>query len=138
MASRALCLLVLALGVTIALIGLLHIAFGPAIIRGASEFNASLDSEDRFFGAIFVGYGAMWVWSAMDVAGRARIIAGLAATFLLGGLARLVSVWAVGRPDPLYVALTVVELVLPLVIMLLLRTAGRAGPPSCPGAVSQM
>ena len=42
----------------------------------------------------------------------------LLAAFFVGGLARLLSVWAVGPPNGFFVAMTVLELVIPIVAAL--------------------
>lgn len=62
--------LTLLLGTAIVAIGALHIVFGLSFIRGVTQVNASLDSEDRFFGAIFLGYGLAWLWCAGSVETR--------------------------------------------------------------------
>lgn len=115
-AHRVLTVLLHALGGTIVVIGLLHFLFGPAIIPGAPEVNATLDSEDRFLGTIFLAYGATIVWCAFDVDARSRQIRLVALVFFGGGVARLISVAAKGLPDPFFVAMAAIELLLPLAI----------------------
>ena len=125
-AFAALRWLSLVLGSTIVLIGALHILFGPAIIPGAGAVNATLDSEDRFYGAIFVGYGLAWIWCATDLAARLVEIRVVAAIFLLGGIARLISIAVMGWPEMFFVILMLVELLAPVLVFWLARQiAGR-------------
>lgn len=102
------------LGAACLLIGLAHIAFGPAIIRGGMAVNATMDSEDRFLATFFAAFGIACVWCARDMKARKPVAVFLMTAFFAGGVARLVSVAAVGRPDNFFVAMTVIELVLPV------------------------
>lgn len=106
-------------GVAIVAIGLVHVAIGARFIQGAGNPAASVDSEDRFFGAVFVGYGLCHIWAAFDIRERIAWIMALAGVMFLGGLARLVSMAVSGLPHALYIGLTAVELVLPLVLVAL-------------------
>ena len=112
---RALCVI---LGLSIAIIGLWHVGQGASVILGAGDFSASVDSEDRFFGAIFFGYGLGWLLCATDPARWRLSLYGQSAIFLLGGLARMISLVQVGRPHDLYLYLWLmaIELVVPFVL----------------------
>lgn len=110
-----------ALGMVIILIGFGHIIFGSAIIPGGMTLNATMDSEERFLGAIFAGYGMAWLWCANDLSRRRRAMLFLSAIFCLGGFARLVSMAVVGLPDQFFMAMTAIELGLPLVFLAGLR-----------------
>jgi len=103
-------------GVTDIFIALLHIALGPAAIPGSIPVNATMDSEDRFYATLFLAYGVALLWCIKDIERKSQVIYFLMATFFVGGLARLVSVAAVGLPNDFFIILTGVELVLPLVI----------------------
>jgi hypothetical protein len=106
--------LAFALGAACLLIGIGHVVVGPDIIRGGVPVNATMDSEDRFFGALFAAFGLAWLWCAADLAARRNVALCLSAAFFAGGLARLVSMVAAGWPDELYIALAGVELFLPI------------------------
>jgi hypothetical protein len=113
-------------GAVCVLIGLAHIILGPAAIPGAIAVNATLDSEDRFYATLFVGFGAALIWCSRNLHERSRPFFWLLVVFFAGGVARLVSMAQAGLPHPLFQALTVVELVLPIVLWLLHRRAVRA------------
>lgn len=113
------------LGLLIAIIGLAHVAFGSSIVFDAGPFTPSIDSEDRFFGAIFVGYGLGWLLCASDPVRWRISLWGQSAIFLLGGIARIVSWIEVGRPHELYIWLMAIELAVPL--LLFVSLAGLPG-----------
>lgn len=103
-------------GVTAILICLLHVALGPAAIPGAVPVNATMDSEDRFYATLFGAYGVALLWCINDIEQKSRAVYFLMATFFVGGLARLVSIAAVGLPNTFFIAMTVLELLLPALL----------------------
>lgn len=114
------------LGVSSIGISLGHIVLGTDAIPGSIPVNATLDNQDRFFAALFLSYGVAVLWCLRDLRSRLPEIRALVAILFLGGLARLVSIAIVGLPHPFYVAMTIVELVLPLaVVWLTARVAGH-------------
>ena len=104
-------------------IALLHIALGPASIPGSVPVNAIMDSEDRFYATLFLGFGLAHVWSAQDLARRSGLVLAMQAGFFAGGLARIVSVLAVGLPSPLFIFLGSLELLIPPLVWWALRGA---------------
>ena len=72
-----------------------------------------MDSEDRFYATLFLGFGIAMVWCARDLAVRRGVYLALLATFFTGGLARIASAIAVGLPSLLFVLLGSLELILP-------------------------
>jgi Domain of unknown function (DUF4345) len=75
-----------------------------------------MDSEDRFFASLFLGFGAALIWCARDLSRRSGQAYWLLAVFFAGGLARVISVVAVGWPNPLFIFLGGLELVLPPIV----------------------
>lgn len=73
-----------------------------------------MDSEDRFYATLFAAYGVALLWCIKDIERKSMVVYFLAATFFVGGLARLVSVAAVGLPNSFFIAMTVLELLIPL------------------------
>ncbi|MFZ1477006.1 MAG: DUF4345 domain-containing protein, partial [Sphingorhabdus sp.] len=97
-------------------IGMTHILIGPSSIPGSVPVNATMDSEDRFYATLFVGFGAALSWCARDLGERGRLFLWLMVLFFCTGLARLVSIAQVGLPHPLFQFLGAVELFLPLIL----------------------
>ncbi|GAA3047461.1 hypothetical protein GCM10017562_06740 [Streptomyces roseofulvus] len=124
--ARALRALVLAMGWACVAIGLLHVALGNAAVPGAEDAGPTIDSLGRFLGAAFAGYGLAWLWAARQHPVPARAVRWLAGVFLLGGVGRLLSLAAEGRPHVFQIALTVVELALPPVFFWLADAEERA------------
>jgi Domain of unknown function (DUF4345) len=112
-------------GIAAVLIGVAHIVLGPASIPGSLPVNATMDSEDRFYAAIFLGFGVSILWCAQSIEQRGRVIRFLIAVFFLGGCARVISLMLVGPPNHFFQALTAVELLLPPVVWFLLGRVER-------------
>jgi hypothetical protein len=121
----ALRIILLVGGIATVLIALLHIVFGSASIPGSVPVNATMDSEDRFYAAIFLGFGAAILWCAQSIEQRGKVIRFLIAIFFLGGWARVISMIFVGAPNQLFQALMAVELLLPPVVWFLLNRVER-------------
>jgi hypothetical protein len=112
------------------IIALLHIVLGPSSIPGAVPVNATMDSEDRFYATLFLAFGVALLWCIENVERKARVVYFLMLTFLAGGLARLMSVAAVGWPNAFFIAMTVLELLLPFVYGYLQYRVSAAEPPA--------
>ncbi|MFE1316208.1 DUF4345 family protein [Kitasatospora phosalacinea] len=129
--ARALRFLCHAMGWACLAIGLLHVLAGNAAVPGAAapgttDAGPTLDSLNRFFGAVFAGYGLAWLRTARRSPippGPVRVLAGV---LLLGGLGRLLSLAVAGRPHWFQLALLVVELALPPVYFKLAAADARA------------
>jgi len=111
-------------------IAMLHLAIGPRSIPGSLPGNATMDSEDRFYATLFLAYGVALLWCIKDVEKKGQLVNFLAVTFLVGGLARLISMAAVGLPDPFFIAMTGLELVLPVAMLLVQRRLALATRPA--------
>ncbi len=98
------------------IIALVHIAVGPSSIPGSIPVNATLDSEDRFYASLFLGFGAALIWCSRALAKRGGVFFALLAVFFIGGLARFVSYLQVGLPHPLFQFLWAVEIILPIIL----------------------
>lgn len=114
------------LGVSSIIISLAHIVMGPDAIPGAIAVNATMDSQDRFFAALFLAYGAAVLWFLRGWRDKLREIQLLVMVLFAGGLARLVSFVVTGPPHPFYIAMTIIELVLPLAVIWLARRLADA------------
>lgn len=113
---RALSLFIGLFGAVCLAIGCAHFVLGPQAIPGAVPVNATMDSEDRFYGTLFAAFGLAHMWIARDLVRRAKLLWGLQLAFFAGGIARIVSWVAVGPPDLLFRFLGSLELIIPPLI----------------------
>ncbi|MGW2367517.1 DUF4345 domain-containing protein [Streptomyces sp. NPDC001667] len=111
------------MGVACVAIGAVHIVSGMDSVPGGSA-GPTVDSLVRFFAAIFLGYGLAWIWVARQTPIPSKAVRALAGMLFLGGLSRIPSWIAVGRPNGFQLALMAVELALPPVYFWL-STAGE-------------
>ena len=105
-------------GLTAICIALAHIILGPASIPGSIPVNPTMDSEDRFYAVLFAAYGVAVIWCVREIESKSKFVYFLAITFFIGGVARLVSIAAVGLPNNLFIFLTVLEFLIPVFMML--------------------
>jgi len=110
---RTLKVLALVMGIACAVIGLVHLVVGIGSVPGEGSAGATVDSRERYYGAIFEGYGLAWIWAARQAPIPLTVIRFLAAVFLLGAVGRVISIIDRGWPQGFQVALTVIEIVLP-------------------------
>ncbi len=122
---RALSLFAALFGAICMVIALAHIALGPAAIPGSVPVNATMDSEDRFYATLFLGYGAAMIWSSRALVPRRDVFGALLLIFFLGGIARIISALAVGLPNTLFIVLGSAELLLPPILWALLKRAAH-------------
>ncbi|MBL1087829.1 MULTISPECIES: DUF4345 domain-containing protein [Streptomyces] len=111
--DRVLRWLVWAMGIACVAIGAFHLVLGIASVPGEGTAGATVDSRERFYNAVFLGYGLAWIWAARQSPVPAKAVRALAGIFLLGGIGRLLSLAVHGPPQWFQVPLTVLELVLP-------------------------
>jgi hypothetical protein len=72
-----------------------------------------LDSQNRFFGAVFGIYGVLFLLCAQDLSKYATVLRCTLWCYFAGGLARLVSIGIHGTPSPLVLSLLATEILLP-------------------------
>ncbi|MBB4921430.1 hypothetical protein FHR34_000423 [Kitasatospora kifunensis] len=108
-------------------IGLFHMALGNGAVPGEGSAGTTVDSLNRFFGAIFAGYGLAWLWAARQSPIPATAVRGLAGVFLLGAFGRLLSIAVHGWPQWFQVVLTAIELVMPPLYFWLADADEKAG-----------
>lgn len=103
----------LAMGYACAAIGIVHVVTGIATVPGETTAGATVDSRERFYNAIFFGYGLAWIWVVRQRPIPARAVRWLAAIFLLSGVGRVLSVAVHGWPHWFQIPLAALELGLP-------------------------
>jgi hypothetical protein len=118
----------LATGVACAAIGVLHVVTGAWSVPGEGGLGATVDNRERFYGAVFLGYGLAWIWAVRSLPRPRPVLRALALVLLLGGLARLLSVAVHGQPHWFQSVLTVVELLLPLAFLVPVRRSRASAP----------
>jgi hypothetical protein len=113
--------LAVAMGVACAAIGLYHVVLGIGSVpgEGTAETLAgvTVDSRERFYNAIFFGYGVAWLWVARQSPMPVTVVRWLAGFMFLGGIGRLLSLAVYGAPHWFQIPLTALELVLPPVFV---------------------
>lgn len=111
-----------ALKITLYLISLVALITGiNAVIGGAASVPGSLgpveatvDNELRFFAVYWVAYGSFCFWVARNMRTQVSFIPFIALFFFLGGIGRLISIFAIGSPSAVLVSAMILELLLPI------------------------
>lgn len=111
--AAALRWLTAAAGFACTAIGLFHLVLGAASVPGEGAAGPTVDSRERFYAAIFVGYGSAWLWAWRQSPVPSALVRVLAGLLLVGGLGRVLSMISNGAPHWFQIVLTVVELVFP-------------------------
>jgi hypothetical protein len=107
-------------------IGVGHVALGvERSVPGAGPVSPTLESQEAFYNAIFIGYGLTWLRASQD--DRSDRVIEAAAVMGVGGVARLIAMARKGAPHPLYAGLTAVEFVVPAVVLALARSKAMTG-----------
>jgi hypothetical protein len=108
------------------LAGLNGVLSGPALLAVKEPWPVDLDSHFRFLSGVFLAIGIAWYSCIPGIeanGGRFRLLAALTVT---GGLARLVSLIAMGPPSAGHLYGVVTELlVVPLLVLWQMRVASR-------------
>ncbi|KUL51406.1 hypothetical protein ADL22_06310 [Streptomyces sp. NRRL F-4489] len=146
--AKALKWLALAMGVACVAIGAYHVVLGIVSVPGEEASGATVDSRERFYNAIFLGFGLAWIWTARRSPIPAAAVRVLTAVFLLGGVGRVLSVLVHGWPHWFQIPLAVLELGLPPVYFWLADAdekaaarraeAGAAGPGTTGAGASEV
>ncbi|KXP04461.1 DUF4345 domain-containing protein [Tsukamurella tyrosinosolvens] len=123
-------------GVVVIGIALAHFLFGQVTYIGGGEVNATMDSDLRVFNVLFAAYGAAFVWASRDVLGRAREVNLLGLLFFVGAIGRVLAWITSGAPTPFYIAMLVVEFVVPVVHVAVLRALADGAPSDRTGATA--
>lgn len=110
-------------------IGAGHIVLGvERSVPGAGAVSPTVESQENFYNAVFIGYGFTWLRASQD--GRTDRVVEAAAIMALGGAARIVAAARRGAPHRFYVGLTVVEFAVPAVVAALARREQRSARPT--------
>ena len=91
----------------------------------SEHWPATMDSELRFYAALWGAYGVVALRTARSLPKGLSRAPWLAATFFVGGAGRVLSRLNDGAPHPFFTLLMLIELALP-VLMILLWLGARA------------
>lgn len=101
---------------------------GGRAIAGARVWDAPVESELRYLSVWWFGAGLRLLATVPDIEHEGLALRQLGALMALGGLGRLLALRAKGRPHPLMLAATGVEIVLPAVLVVWQGRVARGGP----------
>ena len=113
------------IGVVAVTTGLFAVITGTGGMSGDNAASVNVESELRYFAAFWVAYGGAALWLAPRAAQEQTAVRALAGFMFLGGIARAIAWIDSGRPDDLFVALLVLELVIPPLVIALQARAAR-------------
>ncbi|RST19234.1 DUF4345 domain-containing protein [Streptomyces sp. WAC05374] len=98
--------------------GVLEIVVGPSLLPGNNEVSPTVDSNYRFFAAIWCALGVVLMAAAKDPDAHAPALRAVFGAVFLGGVARAVSYVDAGAPHAMLTAFIGVELLLPPLLLL--------------------
>jgi uncharacterized protein YjeT (DUF2065 family) len=85
-------------------------------VKLPSDSISMLDTNYRFLGGIFMGYGAMFAWTAYDIQARQLPLNILLVAGVLAGIGRIVSAATFGWERPFAGNAAIREILLPVLI----------------------
>jgi hypothetical protein len=88
--------------------------------------DASIDSQNRFYGVTFLLLGVVLLISTTDVRRYEPIIVATLGVLFLAGIARVVSWWMHGSPSAVIVGIVCADLLLPPLLYVWLRRVSGA------------
>jgi hypothetical protein len=127
MIVKLLCLIPLLTGAMDLLVGANAFQTLGAALPAETLKEPNLNSQIRFFGAIWLGFGVLLWRASHDLKANASSFYWLCAILILSGVGRLISALQFGWPAPPLIGAMVVELVLIPVLLLWHRRLIAAG-----------
>jgi hypothetical protein len=103
-----------------AVLGLIPIITGVLSLMGLHnpEYRAAgipmhvvLDSNLRFYGGIWLGLGVVFLWMVPRLRTETLLFRSFALMIFIGGIGRLIAMFAVGMPPVPFIAFTALEIV---------------------------
>lgn len=111
--------------------GFAGVAFGPSFVLGGAPVPVDLDSHFRFLSGIFLAVGVMFYASIPSIERKSMLFRVAASLVFAGGLARLISLLAVGAPSTAHLAGLLMELaVVPMLVLWQARVSRMARIPA--------
>ena len=113
------------LGVVALTAGLVGVLFGAALVPGEASYSPSVDSEMRFFAAWYAVAGVVLLRAAPKIEHHRATLLAVSAALVLAASGRVLSMLTVGTPHTTYIVLTVVEYVVPIIVLPWQRRVAR-------------
>jgi Domain of unknown function (DUF4345) len=108
------------------LAAILILRFGlPGLILGGqavveqTQVTPLLDSEFRFLSALALALAGILIWMIPRIEAKTPLVMIIALITLVGGLARVYSIFQLGMPPPKALIATGVELVVPIIALVI-------------------
>jgi hypothetical protein len=99
----------------VVLTGLLDVFAGIEGLRTLDRFlpapYRTIDTQVRFLGAIWLGFGVMLAWIIPNIEQQTMLFRLMMGAIFLGGLARILSLMTLGAPPLFFIGLMVLEIV---------------------------
>ena len=108
---RIFCVLPFVTGAGDLLAGTKLLVLSGAVLPPAAALDPVLNSQVKFWGAIWFGYGLLLWWASLDLRGRAVVFRLLMGTLLLAGLGRALARYEYGAGPSALLAALLVEVV---------------------------
>jgi hypothetical protein len=115
--KRSLQIVLLVLVGIMTVAGLQGVLGGASTVLGGNEHSPNVDSEFRFYSVWYAAMGVMLLRAIRRVETAAFEVRMVGAGFFLAALGRLLSIGADGSPHGYYIALMVIEFLIPIVIV---------------------
>lgn len=125
MSRQALQVVLTILGGVAVTFGALTVIAGGAGVLAGGNVSASVDSELRFYAAWYLGAGVLLFWTVPRVESEGPIIRAICTVLVLAACGRVISLIVVGAPHTVFLALMVVEFVIPAVVVPWQRAVSR-------------
>ena len=92
--------------------GLFGLVFGAGDpLYAPLPANVLLDTNLRFFSGVWLALGAAMIWLAPRIETETTLFRALWAMIFIGGVGRLVSIFAIGAPPAPFIGFTALEIV---------------------------
>lgn len=116
------------IAVSILGISMIHVVFGVSSevflgsgISAESQLDANLDSQNRFYGAAFSLFGAVFWFASQDLQRYVLLLKATLLIFFIAGAVRILSIALIGWPTIEVLVLTAIELIGPPLVYIWLQ-----------------
>src|ERR1700754_90565 len=114
--KRALQVLLAFLSLLPLVVGTFGFIYGAALLAPAGGVTPKLDSQYRFVAAWDVGMALIVWWIIPQIERQTALFRLICVMVCVGGIGRVVSWLVAGSPGPAFLAVTVLEILIPLLV----------------------